>query len=104
MTGLRAAAFIVLSVTFGCARALPGEDPPAQGFYFPIGIATNSDDPTQPWVYVLSSNFDRRFNAGWVSVIDAAAARGAAGDRPGDPNDAVVQQLKVPVLGGDLAI
>ncbi len=90
-----------LLICTGCARELPGEDPPEQGFYFPIGATEMAAAPGQPLLYVLSSNFDLRFNSGWVTVIDATEARTLADT--GDASGAELQRLLVPSLGGELA-
>jgi hypothetical protein len=56
-----------LLLASGCAFELPGEPPPEKAFYYPIGLAVSPDQTT---AYVVSSNFDQRYNAGWVSAVD----------------------------------
>jgi hypothetical protein len=90
-----------------CARDLPGEEPPDEAFYFPNGVASSPDGSH---VYVVSSNFDQRYNAGWVGVVeterfaDYAESGGDETDGVDDARDAIVQQLKIPSLGGDIAL
>lgn len=83
-----------LSIASGCARELEGEDPPLGAVYFPISATVA---PTQRFAYVQSSNFDLRFNTGWLSVVDLEAM--LAGDE-----SPIVGQLKIPPLGGGMAL
>lgn len=84
---------IVGSLCWGgaCARDLPGEDPPEQSFYFPIGVATANDR----YIYVANSNFDLRYNTGWITVVDTY--------QPLAIEQAVVGQRKILPFAGDLA-
>lgn len=75
MTALRWTLLLLstFQVFMGCDPGPPpGRDPPSDGaFYFPMSIETSRGLNTDPrYVYVVSSNFDQRFNAGWISVID----------------------------------
>jgi hypothetical protein len=94
MSSTRACVALLSCALAACVRNLPGEDPPADAFYYPNGIVASVDGAH---AYVVSSNFDQRFNAGWVGVIDVAEAENGR-------KDAIVQQLKVPSLGGDIAL
>lgn len=96
--GLLLAAFLGAGA---CARELPGEAPPARSFYYPQDVAAT---PQGRYVYVLSSNFDQRFNAGWVSVVDVDAVLDAVDAERENPRAAVVHQLRVLSLGGELAL
>ncbi|MBI3178507.1 MAG: hypothetical protein HYZ27_02525 [Deltaproteobacteria bacterium] len=93
-----------------CARDLEGQEPRNRTLYYPMSLAVHdppgSTDPDeQRYLYVLSSNFDLRYNAGWVSAIDLDVL--VAAD---DPREAMIEQvgdstaLKVLSLGGALAI
>lgn len=51
----------------GCGTETTGDPPPAETLYFPLGMAAHPDGR---YLYVASSGFDRRYNAGTVSVYD----------------------------------
>lgn len=85
----------------GCAREIAGEEPPEGVFYFPIGLATSPDGH---YAYVVNSNFDLRFNAGWLSVVDVDALVDMLSDGVSDLTPAIVNQLKIPSLGGQIAL
>lgn len=89
---LAAAALVVAAAS--CARELPGEDPPADAFYFPISLAAAPDGRH---VYVVSSNFDLRYNAGWVSSIDLEAAITGGDAFAGE-------ELRILPLAGQIAV
>ena len=61
---------LALGSAGGCILELYGETPVDQAFYFPISMAASQDGSH---VYVLSSNYDQRYNTGWVSVLDVDA-------------------------------
>ncbi len=94
----------------GCARDLAGQDPPAHTIYYPISLAAydppgSADPDDQRYLYVLSSNFDLRYNAGWVTVIDFDALLSKKDKRESMlPQVGELAELKVPSLGGALAI
>ena len=57
-----------------CAVKNPGTPPDTKRFYYPTGIAWQSDsDGGGPgFIYVVSSDFDLRFNRGTVAAVDVA--------------------------------
>lgn len=81
-----------------CASDLPGEVAPTDTLYFPIGVVAA---PVDDRVYIVNTNFDLRFNSGWVSVlsVDGLLARLA-----GAATNPFVQRLLVPSQGGRLAL
>jgi hypothetical protein len=85
----------------GCARELEGEDPPAKAFYYPVGITVTPGCATavKCYAYVVNSNFDLRYNSGWISEVDVDALIGST-----DMNAVRDHQLRVPSLGGELAL
>ncbi len=90
------ARLVVCCLLAACARPLPGEPPPENSFYFPDGVAVTSNGQ---YAYVVSSNFDQRFNAGWVSIVDLGAAMSGASRQA-----SIVDQVRIPSLGGSIAI
>lgn len=90
-----------------CASPLPGDDAPKSGvFYYPTGIATA---PGAEQILVVSSNFDQRYNTGWVSAIDikkVVELQGVPANGVVHPNDVMSapKRLRVPSLGGKLAV
>ena len=102
----RSALLLLLVFAGGCRRQLTGYPyPETNELYFPLGVQLSPDGR---FAYVLSTNWDQRFNTGWVSVIDIDAlvqrSRNAAPDEVPSPNDVVVQQLYVPSLGGEMTL
>ncbi len=90
-----------LGVT-ACARELPGERVPKTGLYFPSSLLSSEDSAL---FYVVSSNFDQRFVAGWVSTynVDLWAQAVESGEKGmAALATAQVAQLKVPSLGGSI--
>lgn len=93
---------MVALLAWGCARQLPGEEPTPNTLYYPIGVAVHGGE--QPTAYVVSSNFDLRYNSGWVSVVDVTslveelyAACDADDD---DVRDCAIGEACVQVEGG----
>ncbi|MEZ4270374.1 MAG: hypothetical protein R3C68_02710 [Myxococcota bacterium] len=92
----------------GCARELPGQTPPNSAFYFPVGLASSGDfgDGAGEYIYVVNSNFDQRYKSGWLTVVDMNAL--LAGIDAGETGDsltaAIVDELQVPSLGGQLSV
>lgn len=68
--GLLAAAGAVL--IGGCGVDPVGESPPADAFYYPVGVAAH---PEGRYLYVTNGGFDRRYNAGTISVFDTQTRR-----------------------------
>ncbi|MFC1610215.1 YncE family protein [Myxococcota bacterium] len=101
----------LLGFGVGCARDLPGEAPPDHAFYFPISVQVS---PDYRYAYVVSSNFDLKYNAGWVSAVDLDRVLEAVGDGAPAPvptsdmpallESALVSQLRVLSLAGNLAL
>ncbi|GAC1368724.1 MAG: hypothetical protein NVSMB47_19170 [Polyangiales bacterium] len=57
----------------GCYASSKGNDPPDASLYFPVGLALSQsrDGAAGPrYLFVVNSNFDLRYNAGWVQAID----------------------------------
>lgn len=110
MINLRRLALLFSLSAVSCAENLPGENPEPGVFYFPIGIELSSSGR---YAYVLNSNFDQRFNTGWISVVDLEAAVAQGGVVPsktvvrsvvsdGDGNGG--RDLYIPNLGGALEL
>ncbi|MEE8409712.1 MAG: hypothetical protein V3T05_08910 [Myxococcota bacterium] len=92
---------LVALVAAACARELPGDSPPEKSFYFPISLALAPDGRH---VYVVSANFDKRYNAGWVSTVDLDVAVPTDGSFYEGVGAIREGQLKVPELAGTMAI
>jgi len=75
-TAAALAALGVFAALAACSSALLGAAAPVDTFYYPIGIAVSSKDPTgnQQFAYVVSSNFDQEYSTGWISVVDLQQA------------------------------
>lgn len=56
-------------VLSACAIDQPGETPPVGRLHYPTGLALS---PDQSKLFVLSSDFDQRYNAGRIHEIDSA--------------------------------
>lgn len=76
VTSMRAfllCAFAISTVAqAGCAIERAGVNPPVKDFYYPVGVLAH---PGGRYVYVFNSNYDLRFNAAYVSVIDLEAVK-----------------------------
>lgn len=115
------AALMLLSA---CRRQLTGYPyPTGNELYFPLGVQLSGDGRLS---YVVSTNWDQRYNSGWISVLDnsriielnrtgGAGAEGypAISELNPDPNlpegdparlPVILQQLYVPSLGGQLTM
>ena len=79
-----------------CARTLPGDPPPASAFYFPVGIGVS---PDERYAYIANSNFDLRYSAGWVSLVDLDAAIAGA-----SMSEVVLSQVKILSLAGGISL
>ncbi|MED5465494.1 MAG: hypothetical protein VX699_12660 [Myxococcota bacterium] len=91
---------LVCLMALSCNEELNGETAPDKDFYFPV----NLEVADSRFVFVLNSNFDQRYNSGWVQVLDL---QGITEDAP--QGDALLSrkeggQLRVLSLGGDLAL
>jgi hypothetical protein len=71
---LRLISPVALSLSL-CGCILPGDgpDPPLDQFYFPTGLALNSDATR---LYVANSDFDLQYNQGTLLAIDLDRAEG----------------------------
>jgi len=105
-----------------CAQTNPGKPPPAvgqpfAGFYYPTGVAYVPDaDGGAGFVYVVSSDFDLRFNRGTLAsmsadiVLDDGGPLPSAANAPASP--AVIgnvfaplaQQVNIDIYGGPVAL
>ena len=54
-------------VVTACGVPETGTPPPADTFYYPVGVAPHPDGR---YLYVANAGFDRRYNAGTVQVFD----------------------------------
>jgi DNA-binding beta-propeller fold protein YncE len=61
----------VVAVGGGCSFGESGIAPPTNRIFLPAGIVADPDDP---FLYVVNSNSDLRFNAGTVVAVDLAQA------------------------------
>jgi hypothetical protein len=80
-----------------------GNAPPATSFYYPTTVAV-LPQTTHPdrFALVSSSNFDLRFNAGWLSVVDLKVLLDPSTATPSAAG-LVHQQLRVPSFAGPIA-
>ncbi|MBK8010602.1 MAG: hypothetical protein IPK13_04590 [Deltaproteobacteria bacterium] len=60
----------LLALTAACADEIPGESPPGDQLYYPVGlVAVPGALERADYVAVVSSNFDQRYNAGRVTML-----------------------------------
>ena len=96
-----------------CAQDLPLEGaPPGTLFYYPMSVAApldpNTGDLVNDTVYIVSTNFDQRFDSGWVTELNVPALQQVLATAGG--NDIVAVRsafrasLKVPTLGGGMSV
>lgn len=87
---------------FGCAQEDLGTAPPKDGFYYPVSVAAVERTPGQPILYVVSSNFDLRYNRGSVVAVDTAKLEKLDGpvDAAVDPD---VGWANIDSFGGQIA-
>lgn len=108
--GLCATWVASLGAGLGCAQELPGEDAPSDALYYPSAIDVSEDGSV---AYVLSSNFDKRFNTAWLSVLDLedayAQAQNASGILSGGDLASItvvpsfISRVRLPHLPGRMA-
>lgn len=99
---LRAFGSAVLLIGAGCADVEGESNAPPEAFYYPTGLTVLpalTGAPGRQFALVGSSNFDLRFSAGWVSLVDVDALFTA-----GEPADAIVDQVRLPSFGGPIAV
>lgn len=95
-----------------CAQDLPLTSPPAGTlFYYPMSVAAHQDNTGQfqgDKVYIVNSNFDQRFDAGWVTELDMPTLTQVLGTSGGEDYEAVRtafrSSLKVPNLGAGMSV
>lgn len=65
-------------IAAACGPALEPKLPPSNAFYYPTGIAhADAAASGEGFLYVASSNFDKRFDFGAVTAVDLGALIGA---------------------------
>lgn len=79
----------------GCAQENVGTPPPIAGFYFPTSLAAVETVPGKPFLYVVSSNFDLRYNRGSVIAVDTSKLS----DPPDGPLDVAGHEAVDPERG-----
>lgn len=88
---MRLALVSVLLLAVACNQDLVLRPPVETRLYYPTGLAfvpPTDLDAGVGWIYVASSNFDRRFDVGWVTAVDLARVRSPDGrglPPPGTP-------------------
>lgn len=92
MNSLRTITALAAAVlTAGCAEQNLGTPPPKAGFYFPTSVAAvESSTPGKPMLYVVSSNFDLRYNRATVIAVDTA--------RLPEPPDGILDRASDPAV------
>ncbi len=76
-----------------CRRELKGRPAPDEDIYFPLGLAAN---PTSPnIVYVVSTDWNQKYNTGWLSTLDLTSAVTAGVTDISDPS-VQVERVNVP--------
>lgn len=73
---------LAVGIVGGCAIERTGLLPPTHDLYYPLGVAAH---PAGRYVYVSNTNYDLKYNAGFVSVIDLDAVKTSANLDPKDP-------------------
>ncbi len=64
--------WLLLASWWACAEEEPGIPPPSGQLYFPLGLAVADPSGNRPLVLIGSSNFDQRYNSGFVTVFGLA--------------------------------
>lgn len=71
---------LTLLVATACNKTLATRPPLSERLYYPTGVAFVAPaDGGLGRIYAASSNFDRRFETGWVTSIDLSAVRSQDG-------------------------
>lgn len=68
-----------IALATGCSPDAVPNPPPTDGFYFPTGIATATSGADAGLLFVASSNFDKRFDRGLMSLVDLTQVTSADG-------------------------
>ena len=108
---LACALVVVIGGGIGCGEVRRGRALPERGFYYPVGMALDGKGR----VIVVNSNFDQRFQSGWVNSIDVEKLTGIVASMEtlgGSVNDQAADQPSSAALaavgsrsdGGALAV
>ncbi|HET8938437.1 MAG TPA: hypothetical protein VFN67_33565, partial [Polyangiales bacterium] len=98
-------ALLGLHLVSACNLANVGDPPPDADIYFPTGLflSGQSEDSAPRFLYLLSSNFDLRYNRGNVQAfdLDALDAKLSACAEPGlecqvESSELLVDEVLVP--------
>jgi hypothetical protein len=90
-----------LLLSAACAREFSGFEPPPNSLYFPVSVTLS---PDHRYAYIPNTNFDLRYNAGWVTVLDLDAALAEIDAGNNNPTSALTSRVKVVSLAGNLSI
>jgi len=72
---------VLFLLAVACNQDLKPRPPVETRLYYPSGLAVvPSPDGGLGWLYVANSNFDRRFDIGWLTAIDLTQVRTAEAD------------------------
>jgi hypothetical protein len=86
-----------LLLTVSCGRDLPLEPPSSTvALYYPTSLALSPDGKTG---YIVNTNFNQRFSAGWITSFDVGTLFTSA-----MPRQALHRQVLTPSLGGKLSL
>jgi|GEM_PF-3848652 len=93
-----AALLLLVHVLLACGYRKRGDAPPLDEFYFPTGISVH---PSGRYLYVASTNWDSRYHAGQLSVVDLELALNQA-DLNADPYSkrAIIGAKKISSFAG----
>ena len=71
----------LLLLAVACNQDLKPRPPVETRLYYPSGLAiVPASDGGLGWLYVANSNFDRRFDVGWLTAVDLSQVRTAEAD------------------------
>lgn len=105
----RARLFAVALLAAACAEDVPGTPPPEQEVYFPLGAEVVTLDDAGEVLVVVNSNFDQRYNAGYVSTYSVETLTSLAGS--GDVTTfvdsleaAFISRVRIEQFGGDITL
>jgi DNA-binding beta-propeller fold protein YncE len=105
-----AVAVAALFTSAACATQTEPRPPPPGAFYFPTGVV-HLDGAGEGFLYVVSSNFDQRFDHGQVSAVDLSAlglpALGNAASAPVEITELKIgagSRVVIDNLAGELAV
>jgi hypothetical protein len=93
----RLACVALVLLTLSCGRDLPLEPPGSNvALYYPTSLALSPDGRTG---YIVNTNFNQRFSAGWITSFDVGTLFSSA-----MPRQALHRQALTPSLGGKLSL